>query len=119
MLPINIEEKFALIHEYWTPKLIAEFDEQQVKIAKLKGEFIWHKHEHEDELFYVVKGVLQIKMREELIILKAGELYVVPKNTEHCPVAEEEVWAMFIESRNTKHTGEVKCERTVEHIERI
>ncbi len=112
MLPINLKEKFELFEEYWTPKILGEFNGQLIKIAKLKGEFVWHAHENEDELFYIVKGELEIRYQDKSVTLNAGDLHIVPKATEHFPVAEKECWVMLIEPKGTAHTGDVITERT-------
>ena len=113
MIPINLREKFALFDDYWSPKIVGESNGSYVLLAKLKGEFVWHRHEHEDELFFVVKGSLVIRMRDGDVQLSAGELFVVPRGVEHMPVAEEEAWVMLLEPITTKHTGELIDERTV------
>ena len=114
MLKANLKDKFELFDEYWTPKIIGELNDQFVKIAKLKGEFIWHDHEQEDELFYVVKGSLLLKFRDrDDVVLHEGELYVVPAGVDHLPIAEEECWVMLMEPKSTKHTGSTRTENTV------
>lgn len=114
MNAINLKKKFELFDELWTPKIIAEANGQLVKLAKLKGEFVWHNHAAEDELFYIVKGELLLKFKNREVLLSEGELYVVPKGEDHLPVAEEECWVMLIEPKGTKHTGEIDFEGTVE-----
>lgn len=109
---VNIAEKFGLIHEHWSPKIVGEQNGAHVKLAKLKGEFVWHHHEAEDELFLVVKGSLRIKLRDGELRLEPGEFAIVPKGVEHCPVAEEEVHVMLIEPNTTVNTGNVRNERT-------
>jgi len=113
MNKINIGEKFALFTEEWTPKIIAESNGQLVKIAKGSGELVWHKHDHEDELFIVFKGQLTLQLRSEDIVLNAGEMYVVPKGVEHCPKAQQDTHFMMIEPSSTAHTGETVSEITV------
>ena len=110
---INLEEKFSKFTDLYTPKIIAESNGQLVKLAKVQGEFVWHQHEHEDELFLVVKGKLTIQMRDKNIELGPGEMCVVPKGVEHCPKAEGETHIMLIEPKSTQHTGETESERTV------
>lgn len=110
---INIAEKFQLFSEHWTPKVIAESNGQLVKIAKGSGELVWHQHENEDELFIVFKGKLTLQLRTGDIELNAGEMYVVPKGVEHCPVAEPDTHFMMIEPATTAHTGEDESEVTV------
>ncbi len=116
---INLGKKFSLFNDYWSPKIVGELNGQAVKLAKVKGEFIWHHHQDEDELFFIIKGQLKIEFRDKTVILNEGELLIVPKGVEHRPVAEEEVWLMLFEPSNTKHTGEVKHDLTVDHFERI
>lgn len=110
---INIAEKFELFDELWTPKIIAESNGQLVKIAKGKGELVWHKHDHEDELFIVFKGKLTLQLRDKSIELSPGEMYIVAKGVEHCPIAQEETHFMMIEPASTAHTGETESELTV------
>lgn len=116
---INLNEKLGKFHEHWTPKIIAELNGQYVKLAKVKGEMVWHSHENEDELFYVIKGTLTLKMRDKTVEVGAGEIYVVPKGVEHLPIAEEEVHLMLFEPKETAHTGEVISELTVTDLEWI
>lgn len=108
----NVLEKFSGITDFWSPKVLAEVNDQYVKIAKIKGEFVWHNHANEDELFFVVKGELKIKFKDSEVVLKENEMYVVPKGIEHCPVAEDECWIMLIEKKETKHTGEIVTGKT-------
>ncbi len=120
MNTINIAEKFRLFSQYWTPKIIAECNGQLVKLAKVKGDFLWHKHENEDEMFIVFKGTFVIEFREKTVELKEGEMLVVPKGVEHKPgTISEEAHVMVIEPKSTYHTGNVKNERTVENQEWI
>ncbi len=116
---VNLAEKFSRFDEYWSPKIVGEVNDFHVKLAKLKGEFIWHHHEKEDELFLVVKGRLQIKLRDGLIRLEEGEFVVIPRGVEHLPVAEEEAQVLLFEPKSTLNTGNVRGERTVEDLERI
>lgn len=109
---VNLAEKFALIHERWTPKIAGELNGSYVKLAKLKGEFIWHHHEHEDEMFMVVKGKLLIRFRDRDISLEEGEFLIIPQGVEHLPVAEEETQIILIEPASTLNTGNVRNERT-------
>jgi mannose-6-phosphate isomerase-like protein (cupin superfamily) len=111
---VNIAEKFGLFQEYWSPKIVGELNDAYVKLAKLKGEFVWHKHEAEDELFLVIQGRLLIKLREKDLWLEEGEFVIIPGGIEHCPVAEEEVQVMLLEPKSTINTGDVRNERTVE-----
>jgi len=110
---INIKQKFSLFSEEWTPKILAEANGQLVKIAKGSGELVWHKHDNEDELFMVFKGRLTLKLRARDIELLPGEIYVVPKGVEHCPVAESDTHFLMIEPASTAHTGELESEVTV------
>jgi mannose-6-phosphate isomerase-like protein (cupin superfamily) len=111
---VNIAAKFGLFQEYWKPKIVGEVNDATVKLAKLKGEFVWHHHDAEDELFWVVSGRLLIKLKEGDVWLEAGEFAVIPKGVEHCPVAEEEVHVLLLEPKSTLNTGNVQNERTVE-----
>ena len=111
---VNISQKFGLFNEYWSPRIVGELNESHVKLVKLKGEFVWHQHENEDELFLVVKGRLLIKLRDRDLWLNEGELTIIPKGVEHCPVAEEEVHVMLLEPKSTLNTGDQQNERTVE-----
>lgn len=113
MNKININEKFGLFTEEWTPKVIAESNGQLVKIAKGSGELVWHSHENEDELFIVIKGQLTLQLRDKNIVLNAGEMYVVLKGVEHCPMAEPDTHFMMIEPSSTAHIGGLNSEVTV------
>ncbi len=119
MEKININEKLSTFSEYWSPKIVGDINESYVKLAKLKGEFLWHMHENEDEMFMVIKGRLLIKLRSEDIILNEGEFFIIPKGIEHMPIAENEVHVMLLEPKTTLNTGNVKNERTVEILEKI
>jgi mannose-6-phosphate isomerase-like protein (cupin superfamily) len=110
---VNIAAKFNLFHEYWSPRIVGELNDSYIKLAKLKGEFIWHHHENEDELFMVIKGKLLIKLRDRDLWLEEGEFAVIPKGVEHCPVAEEEVHVMLLEPKSTLNTGNIQNERTI------
>ena len=116
---VNLNEKFSLLTDRWSPKIIGELNGQYVKLAKVQGEFVWHTHQEEDELFYVVKGTLKIEFRDKVIVLNPGEMMIVPRGVEHNPVAEEEVWLMLFEPAETKHTGEVEHELTVKQYDRL
>ncbi|QSE97070.1 cupin domain-containing protein [Fulvivirga lutea] len=115
MKKINILEKFGLFNDNWSPRIIGELNGQQVKLAKLKNDFVWHSHEHEDELFLVVKGTLMMEFRDRTEEVKEGEIIIVPKGIEHNPhtLNGEEVWVLLFEPAATKHTGDVQHERTV------
>lgn len=116
---INLAEKFGLFSDRWSPKIIADLNDCHVKLARVQGEFIWHQHAEEDELFIVLKGRLTIELRDGVITLGPGELAVIPKGVEHRPVAIEEVQLMLIEPKATKHTGDVESELTVHEYARI
>ncbi len=121
MQTINIQEKFGLFSEQWTPKIIGELNGQQVKLAKLKDDFVWHSHEEEDELFMVFRGTLIMEFRDRTEVVRAGEMIIVPRGVEHFPRTEdgEEVWVLLFEPAATKHTGEVETDRTVHNQDRI
>ncbi len=110
---VNLAQKFELFKAYWSPKIVGELNDSYVKIVKLKGEFVWHKHESEDELFLVIKGKLLIRLRDKDISLEEGELIIIPKGVEHMPVAQEEVRVILIEPKTTVNTGNITNERTV------
>lgn len=113
METVNLSEKFGLFSDYWSPKIAGELNDSYLKLVKLKGEFVWHHHEHEDELFLVVKGRLLIKLRDRDIWLGEGEFVVIPKGVEHMPVADEEVHVLLLEPKTTLNTGNIENERTV------
>ena len=117
--PINLAAKLELFTEHWQPKLIAELNGQHVKLAKLQGEFVWHAHEHEDELFMVLSGELVMEYRDRSVTLREGELLVVPRGVEHRPVAEAEVHVLLFEPAATVNTGTAGGERTVAQLERL
>lgn len=119
MNTINLLEKLDLIHEHWSPKIVGELNGQQVKLAKLKGEFIWHKHDLEDELFLVLKGILRMEFRDRTVAIKEGEFLIVPRGTEHKPVAEEEVSVLLFEPATTLNTGDIENERTKHQLDWI
>ena len=110
---VILKEKFDKITSYWEPGIIGALNGQHVKIAKIKGEFIWHVHEQEDELFYVMKGHLFIRLKNDEIELQEGEMYIVPKGIEHQPYAPVETHIMMFEPAGTLNTGNIKNERTV------
>ena len=116
---VNLTEKLSLFNDLWSPKIVGELNESHVKLVKLKGEFVWHHHEAEDELFLVVKGRLLIKLRDREIELEEGEFVIIPKGVEHLPIAEEEAHVLLLEPKSTLNTGNVTSERTVENLERI
>ncbi|WP_306015643.1 cupin domain-containing protein [Oceanicaulis sp. MMSF_3324] len=100
------------ISEYWSPRIIARVNDQYVKLAKLKGEFVWHDHAEEDELFFIVKGQLEMQYEGRAVTLNEGDMHVVPKGVRHNPVAQEECWVMLVEPVETKHTGDVLADKT-------
>jgi len=110
---INLTQKFKKVNEHWSPKVIAEMNNYQFKLAKVKDEFIWHKHEETDETFLVIKGQLTIQLREEKVFLDEGEMIVIPKGVEHKPIAKKECQIMLIEPKETVNTGNINNERTV------
>lgn len=116
---VNLAEKFSQLRELWSPRLVGRVNETDVKLARLKGEFTWHQHADEDELFLVIEGRLLLEFRDGAVWLEAGELLVVPRGVEHRPVAPEEVLVMLVEPRGTLNTGNVRNERTIESVERI
>jgi len=116
---VNAAAKFAAIGDYWNPRIVGELNGQQVKLVKLKGEFVWHHHENEDEMFLVVKGRFRMELRDKDIWLEEGEFIVVPRGVEHRPVAEEEAHVLLFEPASTLNTGNVRNERTREKLERI
>jgi mannose-6-phosphate isomerase-like protein (cupin superfamily) len=109
---IDIESKLALFSDHWHPRIIAELNDNHVKLAKLQGEFVWHRHEQEDELFWVIKGSLQIKLRDRDLIVGEGQFVVIPRGVEHLPVAAEETHVVLIEPRSTINTGDATSDRT-------
>ncbi len=119
MNKVNIEEKLSAIQEYWQPKIVGELNGQHVKVAKLKGSFVWHHHENEDELFLVVKGKLKIHLKEKTVLLSEGEFFIVPKGVEHKPSADEEVHLVLFEPAGTLNTGNIQNEMTINDPEII
>ena len=116
---VNIAEKFGHITEYWKPYIAAELNGQHVKLDKLKGEFVFHHHEHEDEMFLVVKGRFRMEFRGRQVWIEEGEFIVVPRGVEHKPVADEECWILLFEPASTLNTGNVVNERTIKELERV
>ncbi|MBB6217993.1 mannose-6-phosphate isomerase-like protein (cupin superfamily) [Anaerosolibacter carboniphilus] len=108
----NVYRLFETIEGYWAPKIIGEVNDDYIKLAKFKGEFVWHEHENEDEMFYVVRGSFDLHYEDETWLLKEGDIHVVKKGVKHKPVATDECWVMLIERKETKHTGNVKSELT-------
>ncbi len=119
MHKVNLLEKFGLFDERFHPKIVGDLNDHQVKVVKLLGEFVWHHHENEDELFLVVKGRMRMGLRDGDVELSEGELFIVPKGVEHKPSADEECWIVLIEPGSTLNTGNVVGEKTVAELERI
>jgi len=119
MEKINLSEKLNLFTEHWSPKIIGELNGQHVKLAKLQGEFFWHHHEAEDEMFLVLKGELLLKFRDKDVVVKEGEFIIVPAGVEHLPVAEKEVSVLLFEPKSTLNTGNVQNERTLKALDSI
>lgn len=111
---VNLREKLTRFTDHWHPRIVGELNGQQVKLAKLLGEFVWHRHEAEDELFLVLQGELELQLRERTVTLGEGEFFIVPRGVEHRPVAREEVHLLLLEPASTRNTGEEVNERTVE-----
>ena len=116
---VNLAKKFSQIHEYWKPYIAGELNGQLVKLDKLKGEFVWHHHENEDEMFLVVKGRFRIEFRDQTVSLEEGEFIVVPRGVEHKPVADEECWILLFEPASTLNTGNVQNELTLRELEKV
>jgi mannose-6-phosphate isomerase-like protein (cupin superfamily) len=119
MQTINLKEKFSRFSEHWSPKILGEVNDCAIKAAKLKGEFVWHHHDNEDELFLVVKGTLRMKFRDHEAVVREGEFIIVPRGVEHLPAADEEVHLLLVEPKTTLNTGNIQNERTVAQLERI
>ena len=119
MEKVNLQEKFSLFIEHWTPKVVGALNGQEVKLVKFEGEFVWHKHDQEDELFFVVKGSFTMELRDRNIELNEGEFFIVLRGVEHRPVAEKEVWVMLFEPATTLNTGNVIDEKTRVELEKI
>ena len=119
MNEVNLADKFSLFNSFWEPKIVGELNGQYIKLAKFKGEFVWHHHENEDEFFMVIKGHLTIKLRNGDIELDEGEFCVIPKGVEHMPVAEEEVHVMLFEPKGTVNTGNADSDKTINDLEKV
>ena len=119
MQKVNIQEKLATFSDYWNPRIVGELNGQHVKAVKVMGEFIWHHHDHEDELFLVIKGKLKMEFREKTVEVNPGEFIIVPRGVEHRPVADEEVELLLFEPASTLNTGNVENERTRKELEKI
>ena len=119
MEKVNLVQKFSRFQDHWSPKVVGEINDSHVKLVKFKGEFVWHHHETEDELFLVAKGSLLIKLRDQDIFLEEGEFIIIPRGVEHLPIANEEAHVLLLEPKTTLNTGNVDYERTVVDLERI
>ena len=123
MEAVNITHKLSLFSDHWSPRIVGELNDSYVKLTKLQGEFVWHHHDAEDELFFVVKGALRMRVRENgserEFTIKPGEFIIIPRGVEHLPSAEEETHIMLLEPKSTLNTGNVESERTVRELERI
>jgi mannose-6-phosphate isomerase-like protein (cupin superfamily) len=119
MEAINLSEKFREFSDYWSPKIVGELNGQHVRLVKLHGEFVWHHHDDEDELFLVVKGQLLMKFRDREVWVNEGEFIIIPRGVEHLPVAEQEVHVVLLEPATTLNTGNIENQRTVKILERI
>jgi mannose-6-phosphate isomerase-like protein (cupin superfamily) len=119
METVNLEEKLSQFTEHWSPKIVGEVNDAYVKLVKFRGEFVWHHHDHEDEMFLVLKGRLRMRLRDRDLWVGPGEFVIVPRGVEHMPVAEAEVHVLLFEPRSTLNTGNVVNERTVPVLERI
>lgn len=119
---VNLAEKFTRFSEQWKPKIAGEINDTYVKLVKFTGEFVWHHHQQEDEMFLVVKGTMRMKLRdpaERELLVRAGEFVIIPRGTEHCPVADEEAHVVLLEPKTTLNTGNVSNERTLPELERV
>ncbi len=116
---VNLAQKFSLFTEHWSPKIVGELNDFYVKLVKFQGEFVWHHHDDEDEMFLVVKGRLQMRFRDKDLWLNEGEFVIVPRGVDHMPVAAEEVHVVLFEPKSTLNTGNVESERTVKDLDRI
>lgn len=116
---VNVGEKFSRFSEYWKPKIIGELNDSYIKAVKFKDAFVWHDHQDEDELFFVIKGRMRLKLRDGDVSLGPGEFAIVPRGVEHCPVADEETHVLLLEPKSTVNTGEVRNERTAVQLDRL
>ena len=119
MQTVNIAEKLSQFAEAWSPRILGEVNESYVKAVKLRGEFVWHHHDREDELFLVVKGLLRMRFRDREVLVRPGEFLIVPRGVEHLPVADEETHVLLFEPKSTLNTGNVTNERTVAELQRL
>ncbi len=116
---VNINQKLSMFSDYWNPRVAGELNGQHVKLVKFKGEFVWHKHDHEDEMFFVISGSFKMELRDKIIELRENEFLIVPRGVEHRPVAEEEVSVMLFEPATTLNTGNTEGEFTRHDLEKI
>lgn len=120
---VNFDEKFSSFNDYWSPRISGELNDNYVKLAKLKGEFMWHQHEREDEMFFIVRGTLRMGIRENGVerelTIRPGEYVIIPRGVEHLPIADEEVHVVLVEPKTTLNTGNVRNERTREELPAI
>ena len=119
MQVVNLQEKFSRFQEFWSPKIVGEVNDSFVKAVKFKGEFVWHHHQQEDELFFVVKGKFLMRFRDRDVVVHEGEFIIVPRGVEHMPVADEEVHVLLLEPKSTLNTGNVSNERTIAVLDRL
>jgi mannose-6-phosphate isomerase-like protein (cupin superfamily) len=119
MEKVNVQEKLSLFTDYFNPKIVGELNGQHIKLVKFKGEFVWHHHDNEDELFYVVKGSFDMHLRDKIITINAGEFLIVAKGVQHKPVAKEEVEIMLFEPATTLNTGNIINEKTVTTLDHL
>ncbi len=119
MEKVNLAQKFSLFNDHWSPRIAGELNDSYLKLVKVKGEFVWHHHDVEDELFLVVKGRLLIRLRDRDVRLEEGEFIIVPRGVEHLPIAEEEAHLLVLEPKSTLNTGNVQNDRTVADLDRI
>ena len=119
MNKVNIDEKLSLFSEHWDPKIVGELNGQYVKLVKFKDEFVWHKHDNEDEMFYVLKGKFNMEYRDKTVEINENEFIIVPRGVEHKPVAQEEVSVMFFEPKTILNTGDTRNEFTKEKLQKI
>lgn len=116
---VNVAQKLSQIHEHWKPHIAGELNGQSIKLVKFQGEFVWHHHENEDEMFLVVKGRFRMEFRDKTVSLQQGEFIIVPRGVEHKPVADEECWIMLFEPASTLNTGNVENELTLHNLKRV
>ena len=119
MEKVNIRDKLSLFHEHWQPKVVGELNGQHVRLAKFKGDFVWHQHESEDELFLVIEGSFEMQFRDRTVVVNEGEFLIVPRGTEHCPRADREVHVLLFEPAETLNTGNTDSDRTVRDPENL